>query len=95
MDASTLTKEEHQALRELWYGENLHATDKRFPPYPGAIGRVGARLVKHGLATRMGLFTYHTSARYTRYILTEPGRQLALTCFGDQSFGKVSTWLIG
>ncbi|ANJ76266.1 hypothetical protein PQH03_28115 [Ralstonia insidiosa] len=61
----TLTDSERIALVELWKAEFLHCMDTRRPVYPGAVGRDGMRLVKKGLAERIGPVTNEAGARYT------------------------------
>ena len=51
-------------------------------PFPGAVGRVGTRLVKLGLARNLGRHTYAAGSYgerpdvWTRFELTEEGQQL-------------------
>lgn len=90
MNANDLNKEERKALEELWYAcpeAGLHFKSNLNPVFPGAVGRVGAKLVGYGLASRLGLRSYGPSARYTAYALTESGKVLAKSLFG------VSRWL--
>lgn len=80
-----LTPGERSALQQLWQADTLNGMDPMYPTFPGAVGRSGALLATRGLAEKVGMFTYETGCRYTRYKITDAGRRVAVSLLASDS----------